>query len=335
MAVTMKQVAQKAGVSVSTVSIIVNAQQKQRHIPEETVDKVKAVIDQLGYHPNRIARQLRNADTKEKQIAICSPFDPNSGITYALPGLLSDLEREIDRKEPSWHLVLQSYKNDHIGSLIKLFKNGIFDAALIFASSEKDIKDLEKAKIRIPLILANRESAVLNTVAVSYKLIAQSAVTLLQANKIKTFSVVQDTNNYVASNQRISEIIKLAKLNGLRIHHIYQAHYDPKSGADIAKQISKEKRFYPLIVESDLTAIGMIYEFNRLKIAMPQQIRLLSLSVLSEKLTAFQTPALSTIYIPAKTVSQKCISQIEKIFKQPKLIEHISLPPELHLRETF
>lgn len=335
MAVTMKQVAQKAGVSVSTVSIIVNAQEKQRHIPQETVDKVKAAIEQLGYHPNRIARELRHANNKEKQIAVCSPFDPNSGITYALPGLLTNLQREIDHQESSWHLVLQSYKNDQIDPLIKLFKNGVFDAAIIFASSKKDIKDLEKTKIRIPLILVNRESTLLNTVAVSYKLIAQSAVTLLQANKIKIFSVVQDTNNYVASNQRISEIIKLAKLNGLRIHHIYHAHYDPKSGAEIAKQISKEKKFYPLIIESDLTAIGMLYEFNRLKIAMPKQIRLLSLSVLSSNMTAFQTPALSTIYIPAKTVSQKCISQIEKLFKQPKLVEHVSLPPELHLRETF
>ena len=55
----MKDVAEKAHVSQSTVSRILNATKTKVPISEETRKKVLAVIDELGYHPNQYARSLR------------------------------------------------------------------------------------------------------------------------------------------------------------------------------------------------------------------------------------------------------------------------------------
>ena len=60
MAVTMRDVAQKAGVSIKTVSRVVN---NQGEIAEETRQRVLEAIETLGYRPNRIARSLATQRT--------------------------------------------------------------------------------------------------------------------------------------------------------------------------------------------------------------------------------------------------------------------------------
>lgn len=331
---TMKQVAKEAGVSVSTVSIIVNNQQKERHIPEETVQKVNQAIQDLNYKPNRIARQLRKRNSLQKQIALCFPMDPDTGIMNVIPGLLSHLQAKINSKNYAWTLIIQSFQNDQIKSLINDLKNMEYDAAVVVAGSKKDIRFLEKANLSIPVILVNRESKILSTVGVDSNLVAQTAITLFQAKRINEINIVKDTNNYQASNKRLETIIDKAKNVGIKIANQYSAQYSCESGAKVAKQIAKRQDFKPILVESDLTAIGMIYQFNRLNIDIPNQMPLLSLSVLETRMTAFQTPSISTISVPTKELAKNIIEVIS-IFDKTKQSQHILLTPDLHLRDTF
>ncbi|MBK7456025.1 MAG: LacI family DNA-binding transcriptional regulator [Anaerolineales bacterium] len=53
--VTIKDVAQAAGVSTQTVSRVIN---KFSYVSGETRQRVEAVVDQLGYHPSTLARSL-------------------------------------------------------------------------------------------------------------------------------------------------------------------------------------------------------------------------------------------------------------------------------------
>lgn len=60
--VTLKEIAQHCGVSVTTVSNIVNG--KPKKVGEETRKKVLDAIDELGYHPNYFAQGLRRQKTQ-------------------------------------------------------------------------------------------------------------------------------------------------------------------------------------------------------------------------------------------------------------------------------
>ena len=53
--VTIKDVAQAAGVSTQTVSRVMN---KFSYVSGETRQRVEAVVEQLGYHPSTLARSL-------------------------------------------------------------------------------------------------------------------------------------------------------------------------------------------------------------------------------------------------------------------------------------
>lgn len=61
MGVTIKDVAKAANVSVATVSRVLN---KHSNVSDETVEKVTNIMEQMGYNPNCLGRDLRKSETK-------------------------------------------------------------------------------------------------------------------------------------------------------------------------------------------------------------------------------------------------------------------------------
>jgi LacI family transcriptional regulator len=70
---TIAEVARRAGVSVSTVSHVVNGTQK---VAPGTAHAVQAVIDAVGYRPNVLARSLKTASSRSVGIAISAIANP-------------------------------------------------------------------------------------------------------------------------------------------------------------------------------------------------------------------------------------------------------------------
>src|SRR5436305_12520544 len=70
---TMKNVAELAGVSVQTVSAVINADSR---ITEETSTRVNAAIKQLGYRPYSVARSLRTRRTKTIALVVSDIANP-------------------------------------------------------------------------------------------------------------------------------------------------------------------------------------------------------------------------------------------------------------------
>ncbi|QNK82192.1 LacI family DNA-binding transcriptional regulator [Nakamurella sp. PAMC28650] len=74
MAVTLRDVALRAGVSVRTVSNVVNG---FRHVSPQMRELVQAAIDELGYQPNVLARSLRRGHT-----GVIALLVPELGVPY-------------------------------------------------------------------------------------------------------------------------------------------------------------------------------------------------------------------------------------------------------------
>ena len=55
---TLKDIAEKAGVSMMTVSNVING--KHNRVSQKTIEKVNAIIKECGYVPNLSARSLTN-----------------------------------------------------------------------------------------------------------------------------------------------------------------------------------------------------------------------------------------------------------------------------------
>ena len=87
---SLKDVAERAGVSIKTVSNVVN---KYEHVTPATREKVQRAIDALGYRPNLTARHLRKGRTGILALAV-----PELGNPYfaELAGAVVDAAAEHD-----------------------------------------------------------------------------------------------------------------------------------------------------------------------------------------------------------------------------------------------
>jgi LacI family transcriptional regulator len=138
--ITIRDVADKAGVSVATVSRVMN---DKGHVSRSTASRVYAVIEELGYKPNSIARSLSNG--KSNTIAllvpnISNPFFPE--LTRAVEDVAQSegfkvylCNTDDDKLKISQHLeslrdryvdgVIIDSLNLTIGDLNALSSNGI------------------------------------------------------------------------------------------------------------------------------------------------------------------------------------------------------------------
>src|SRR5512146_1427311 len=103
MHVTLQDVAKLAGVSIKTVSRVVN---NQGEISEATRQRVQAAIDELGYRPNILARSLVNRRTDTLAVVAW-------GIEYFGPSrTIVGVEQQADELGYSLFLDLVSQPDD-------------------------------------------------------------------------------------------------------------------------------------------------------------------------------------------------------------------------------
>lgn len=121
MAARLKDVAERAGVSVKTVSNVINA---YPHITEGTRTKVERAIEELGYRPNVSARSLRKGRSDFIALAIpemASPYFAELGAAVSRAAKLRGITVLIDQTEgepEAEQLVLDGMRGQLIDGII-------------------------------------------------------------------------------------------------------------------------------------------------------------------------------------------------------------------------
>ncbi|PKO01593.1 MAG: hypothetical protein CVU43_12250 [Chloroflexi bacterium HGW-Chloroflexi-5] len=126
---TMQDVANKAGVTLSTVS---HALSGKRPISEETRARIQLAIEELGYHPNELARRLANKESK-----ILGLFFPKYKTG------LSEMQFEfvsaaIDAAEKEGYAILLWRSPKDIDTLINMTQQGLVDGVIFMEVRLKD-----------------------------------------------------------------------------------------------------------------------------------------------------------------------------------------------------
>ena len=120
---TLKDVAQKAGVSVSTVSRVIN---EEPLVKDRTREVVEAAIDELGYMPNRVAQRLRSIIAKNKLIGLVVPDIQNPFYVDVVRGVEEAAYRQnfavmignFDQTEEKEKIFLEILQSESIDGLI-------------------------------------------------------------------------------------------------------------------------------------------------------------------------------------------------------------------------
>lgn len=140
MAITIQDVAKKAGVSVTTVSRTLN---NRGYISRATREKIAAAIQELNYSPNQLARSLYNARTQTIGLvvpSICHPFF--SQITQLVEHHLYHM---------NYHVLLCTTEGNpgQESHIFDILRQNRVDGIIIGSPS---LSDQEYAKINIPIV---------------------------------------------------------------------------------------------------------------------------------------------------------------------------------------
>lgn len=145
--ITIKDIANRAGVSISTVSRVINNNYPVRREVRETVE---AVMRELDYHPNAVARSLRKNQTNLIALVVADLSN------HFFMELAKGLELEISKL--GYQLVIASSGGDAhkerrlIDSLVEQRING-----LVIATSDSQGEKIQKClNLGIPVVLVDR-----------------------------------------------------------------------------------------------------------------------------------------------------------------------------------
>lgn len=148
MAVSVRDVAQAAGVSVGTVSNVLNRPDK---VASKTVDRVTAAIDELGFVRNDVARQLRMGRSRSIGLVVLDASNP----------FFADVARGAEARadEAGLTVLLGNADEDQAreGRYLDLFREQRVNGVLITPTTQ-DVGALERLRDGgTPVILVDRE----------------------------------------------------------------------------------------------------------------------------------------------------------------------------------
>ena len=151
---TLKEVAKKAGVSITTASKILNDKPFQIHISEETKKKVLEVAKELNYYPNIFARSLRTKKTGIVGVIVSDITDPYFG------GIINGAEKVLN--ENDYYFLLSSAQNSPRREelyLTKLRKSRV-DGLLILGGTQRFTNNEVEQLVRsgIPIVVVGRSA---------------------------------------------------------------------------------------------------------------------------------------------------------------------------------
>jgi len=194
---TIIDVARRAGVSVSTVSHVVN---ETRRVNQSTRDVVEAAIAEVGYMPNSLARSLKRASTESVGIAISAMTNPYfSDIICAIESECSRLGLMVflsdTQDDPSQELkVVRALHSRRVDGII-LATSGDSNGAAISYLKEK----------RIPFVLVDRlVDADCDQVGVQNQTSMQELVQHLISHGHRRIGYVSGQPGFSTTNERIA-----------------------------------------------------------------------------------------------------------------------------------
>ncbi len=130
--VTLKQLAEKLNVSISTVS---KALHESDEISKETIERVKALAKHLNYQPNKVALSLKSNKTKTLGVII-----PNI-LNHFFAKVLYGIEEEATKK--GYDIMICISNESYVKELqsLEVLGNGSVDGFIISIAEETQIKD--------------------------------------------------------------------------------------------------------------------------------------------------------------------------------------------------
>ena len=311
--VTIYDVAREAGVSMATVSRVVNG---NKNVKENTRKKVLEVIDRLDYRPNAVARGL--ASKKTTTVGVVIPSITNSYFSTLAKGI-DDIAEMY-----KYNIVLANSDEDddkEVSVVNTLFSKQVDGIIFMGYHLTEKIRS-EFSRSRTPVVLAGTIDVEhqLPSVNIDYKQATIDAITFLaKRNKKIAFvcgPLVDDINGKVrlSSYKTALKSKKLSYSEGL----VFESKYSYDDGYNLAERVIASKATAAFVTGDELAA-GLLNGLADRGVKIPEDFEIITSD--DSQISRYTRPNLSTISQPLYDLGAISMRMLTKIMHKEELEE--------------
>ncbi len=322
--VTIHDVAREAGVSVATVSKVIN---DRYGVSKATAAKVQAVIETLGYESSLVARSLRSLRTNVIGILVAE-FEPFSteilkGTSAAIAGTGFELLAYSGGggSRPGWE---QRYLSRLQGTLI--------DGAILVTPT------VVTANATIPVIAVDPHlgPADLPTIDADNATGAASAVQHLLDLGHRRIGLIGGRSDLESARLREEGYRSALRSAGIEPDPalIRIGDYRRETGEVLGRELlALPERPTAIFAANDLSALGVLAVAQEMGLDVPRDLSVVGFDNIPE--SAMATPSLTTVAQPLQQIGARAIEMLIGLIEgKPAEPSHLRLPTQLIVRGT-
>ena len=314
---TIKDIAKEAGVSIATVSFIVNG--KDQHISEATRQRVKDVMKKYNYIPNAMAGSLVTRRTGIIGLVlpdITNPF---------FPGIARGAE---DRANEEGYSIIFCNTDDKIEveeKYIESLTSKMVDGIIIAHSSNSEEMGEILERTQIPVILIDRDfdsKNILGKVLVNNKQGAYEAVCHMVEKGYKKIAYLSGSLKTQTAMDRLEGYKEalLAKNLPVEEHLIKYGEYRVEWGRKGIEELLTEKQdFDAVFCGNDLIAIGAMKELLKHGYRVPEDKGVMGFDDIY--MSQMVEPELTTVKQPNYEMGYQAVDILIRYLKEKKTVK--------------
>lgn len=325
---TIRDVAKKAGVSIATVSRVINNKGK---IKQETEDAVRAAMEALAYTPNKVAQGLSN--------------QRSHAIAFILPSIRNPYFPEMARAvedvahENGYHVFICNTDDEreklvsYLNNLVTHYVDGIILNSHII--KESDLEKLQQNNVSVVMMDRVLEQANLTSFLVKNRPGAQMATQHLVAIGCKHIGHISgDDDIQNATDRKWGYLDVASPLPNFKKSWIAPGDFTVESGYQAAKELfMRHPEIDGIFASNDMMAIGALRAANEWGKTVPNDLAIIGFDGID--MSALTVPPISTIQQPTYQLGalamEALLRHMEEKTTVPKTHE---LGVELIVRET-
>lgn len=288
---TIRDVARLAGVSVATVSRVIN---QSGYVNPETAGQVMKAIEQLQYEPNAVARGL--AGKKTGTIALILP-DISNPFFPALARAVEDVAHKAG-------MTVIFGNSDDLGlkesSYIKILKKKYVDGIIIASNTvrQEDIEYLQKDRIPIVLLDRGLNTAACPIIRSRNRKGAKLAVEHLLSQGCRKIAHIYGPQEFITARERLLGYEETVEgFSWYSPSLMFPGNFEIEGGRQAIKLLlERHPDIDGVFAGNDLMAVGALKALHDWGICVPEQIKVCGFDGIG--LTEITEPELTTVAQP-------------------------------------
>lgn len=325
---TIKDIAEKAGVSISTVSRVLNYDSTLA-TSNETKKKIFEVAEELSYDKHINKKKSSN------RIAVIRWYTEEEELNdlYYL-----SIRLGIERKCKQFNYGIVSYTHDNIEQI----KNeNIQNIIAVGKFSEKQINKFANENSNIVFVDYSPNENIFDSVVTNFELATKNVINHFTEKGHKNIGYIGGTEAFKDKSDYVDDIrgktfkSYLKKLNLWNEKNVYVGNFSVDDGYNLMKKAIYElgeKLPTAFFVANDTMAIGVLRALSEAAIKVPDRVNIIGVNDIS--VAQYLNPPLSSVKVYTENMGETAVELLSERINGRTIAKKVSLSSKLIIRNS-